>query len=151
MINSQGGRSSPAHIMENMQTYIDSYEIGGGDELWLVLDRDAWHPRMISQVATLCKQKQVRLAVSNPCFELWLAHHFDDVLPKPLDCASLQNHLRQCMQIYNKSSYNAGCLLGSVNKAIENAKKLDKNPNSRWPHPAGTRVHELAYSILTSI
>ena len=43
------------------------------DQVWAVFDRDE-HPRY-NEAVTLCKQVRVRVARSNPCFELWLILH----------------------------------------------------------------------------
>ena len=49
----------------------DSFE--ESDEVWAVFDRDA-HPNF-SEAVTLCEQKGVKVARSDPCFELWLILH----------------------------------------------------------------------------
>ncbi len=52
---------------------------GEVDEVWCVFDVE-WprnHPNLKRAVA-LARESGVRVAVSNPCFELWLALHFDD-------------------------------------------------------------------------
>ncbi|MCY4621945.1 MAG: RloB family protein [bacterium] len=46
------------------------------DEIWCVLDVDD-HPNLKSAIDRAL-QKNVKLAVSNPCFELWLILHLQD-------------------------------------------------------------------------
>ncbi|MGX7825374.1 RloB family protein [Actinokineospora sp. 24-640] len=49
------------------------------DECWCVFDVE-WpqtHPNL-SQAISLAKDHGIRLAMSNPCFELWLILHFED-------------------------------------------------------------------------
>lgn len=49
------------------------------DELWCVFDVE-WprnHPRL-SEAIEQATQNNIQLAVSNPCFELWLILHFRD-------------------------------------------------------------------------
>lgn len=46
------------------------------DEIWCVFDVDE-HPN-VRGAFDRAKQKRVRLAISNPCFELWLVLHFRD-------------------------------------------------------------------------
>ena len=56
-----------------------SGEDGEIDEVWCVFDVE-WpqnHPNLKRAVA-LARESGVRVAVSNPCFELWLALHFED-------------------------------------------------------------------------
>ncbi len=49
------------------------------DECWCVFDVE-WpknHPNL-KQVIQLARDHKIRLAISNPCFELWLILHFED-------------------------------------------------------------------------
>ena len=46
------------------------------DQVWAVFDRDD-HPEF-EQAVLMCKQSGVRVARSNPCFELWLILHDQD-------------------------------------------------------------------------
>lgn len=46
------------------------------DEIWCVFDVDE-HPNLKRAIGRAL-QKKVKLAVSNPCFELWLILHFQD-------------------------------------------------------------------------
>ena len=54
-------------------------EDGEIDEVWCVFDVE-WpqnHPNL-KRALVLARESGVRVAVSNPCFELWLALHFED-------------------------------------------------------------------------
>ena len=56
-----------------------SQEQGEIDEVWCLFDVE-WpqnHPGL-PEAKTKAERGGVRLAISNPCFELWLALHFDD-------------------------------------------------------------------------
>jgi hypothetical protein len=46
------------------------------DEAWCVLDVDV-HPRL-DEALRLADQETISVALSNPCFELWLLLHFQD-------------------------------------------------------------------------
>lgn len=52
------------------------------------------------------------------------------------------------MGSYSESKYEVTKLLPEIEKAIERARKLDSNPNDRWPQSVGTRVYRLVNSIL---
>jgi hypothetical protein len=65
------------------------------DEVWCVFDVDE-HARVM-QAQRLAAQEEVRIAVSNPCFELWLLLHFREQtghLDPRRTASLLQNHLR---------------------------------------------------------
>ena len=46
------------------------------DEVWAVFDRDD-HPKF-NEAIEICKKSSVKIARSNPCFEVWLILHFED-------------------------------------------------------------------------
>lgn len=49
------------------------------DEAWLVVDQDQWTEQQLEQLFAWSKeQENYHLALSNPCFELWLLLHFED-------------------------------------------------------------------------
>lgn len=154
--------SSPEHVLKQLNDYKSQYELEADDELWLVVDKDRWTEAMLSRVATECS-KEVHMALSNPCFELWLLLHIEDVaLLTPEEQKQwmenrkksknadpyLKARLRQKMGSYHESSYDAQTLMAHVGNAIERARTLDNNPNDRWPQTLGTRVYLLAKSVM---
>ena len=69
---------SPEHVLKQLNDYKSQYELEADDELWLVVDKDRWTEAMLSRVATECSQEvAMHMALSNPCFELWLLLHPD--------------------------------------------------------------------------
>ncbi len=156
--------SSPEHVLKQLNDYKSQYELEADDELWLVVDKDRWTEAMISRVATECSQEvAMNMALSNPCFELWLLLHIEDAVsltPKEQkqwmeNCRKSKNadpylkvRLRQKIGAYHESSYDAQTLIAHVEDAIERARALDKNPNDRWPQTLGTRVYLLAESVM---
>ncbi len=157
------GDSSPEHVHEQIRGFMEEYNIEDDDELWIVVDRDRWTNKMLSNIARLCAQnKNLRFCVSNPCFELWLLLHLDDVsLYSDEDKKSLtanrkstrhKTWLKQKLSVlmggYNEASYNAGLLLPMIDDAIGRAAAMDHNPEDRWPQTVGTRVYLLAKSIM---
>ena len=156
--------SSPDHVLKQLNDYKSQYELEADDELWLVVDKDRWTEAMLSRVATECSQEvAMHMALSNPCFELWLLLHIEDsALLTPEEQKQwienrrkskngdpyLKVRLRQKMGSYHESSYDALTLIANVEDAIERARALDKNPNDRWPQTLGTRVYLLAESVM---
>ena len=156
--------SSPDHVLKQLNDYKSQYELEADDELWLVVDKDRWTEAMLSRVATECSQEvAMHMALSNPCFELWLLLHMEDAVSLPPEEQKqwmenrrksknadpyLKVRLRQKMGSYHESSYDALALIAHVEDAIERARALDKNPNDRWPQTLGTRVYLLAESVM---
>ena len=156
--------SSPEYVLKQLNDFKSQYELEADDELWLVVDKDRWTEAMLSRVATECSQEvAMHMALSNPCFELWLLLHIEDAsLLTPEEQNQwvenrkksknadpyLKVRLRQKMGSYHESSYDALTLIAHVEDAIERARALDKNPADRWPQTLGTRVYILAESVM---
>ena len=70
------------------------------DETWAVFDRDT-HPKFDEAVG-LCVAKGVKVARSNPCFEVWLLLHNVD-FHRPDNSAAVQRELREHCPEYNHS------------------------------------------------
>ena len=156
--------SSPLHVLNQLNNYKDQYSLEADDALWLVIDKDRWSDAVLSQVAQKCSQDcNMQMALSNPCFELWLLLHL--VNAAKLSCEEQQRWLinrrktkrsdpylkvclREEMGSYHESNYNAEALVINVKDAIARARELDINPDDRWPQTLGTRVYLLAESII---
>ena len=141
--------SSPMSVLGTLDRFAVEFMLRDGDQLWLVVDRDSqsWKPREMADVARSSGQKHYFLAVSNPCFEVWLLVHFEDLSP--------QSAKRKKELFENKS----GLLKTEVNRflapqkeyidhfephtalAIERSKALDTKPRER----AGRRGLALAF------
>lgn len=156
--------SSPEHVLKQLNDYKSKYDLEADDELWLVVDKDRWTETMLSHVATECSQEvAMHMALSNPCFELWLLLHMEDAASLSLEEQEqwmknrrksknadpyLKVRLRQKLGSYHESSYDALTLIAHIEDAIERARALDKNPTDRWPQTLGTRVYLLAKSVM---
>jgi len=103
---------------------------------------------MLSEVATGAHQKKLRLAVSNPCFELWLYLHHRDVDPdQGLDKPILEQRLRGLFGSFNSSNLQVDRYRNHVEEAIGRAAELHVNQAERWPSGTGTHVYKLAREI----
>ena len=156
--------SSPEHVLKQLNDYKGQYELESDDELWLVIDRDRWTDAMLSHVAKECAQDDyLHVALSNPCFELWLLLHLVNatLLTPEVQQQWMENRrksknadsylkvrLRQEMGSYHEADYDVLMLLEHVEVAIERARLLDRNPIDRWPQTFGTRVYLLVESVM---
>ena len=158
--------SSPEHVLRLLNDYKRQYALEADDELWLVVDKDRWKEAMLSRVAAACVQDNfMHMALSNPCFELWLLLHLVDIASLTSEeqelwaknCRGRKNadpylklQLRKEMGAYHESTYDAKILIEHVPVAIERARILDKRTMDRWPQTLGTRVYKLAESIINN-
>ena len=156
VLNREDDNSSPANVHRQLKAFIDEYNIQDDDQLWVVIDRDDWKEKMLAEVAQLCQQNDnLRFCMSNPCFELWLILHLEDVTQyTDEDKQSLQENPRLTTHgtwtkyRYQEADYNPYQLLPHISTAIKRAELLDTNPKDRWPQGVGTRVYLLAKSIM---
>jgi hypothetical protein len=73
---------------------------GGYDEVWCVIDVDS-HPDL-PEARQQARDNQIRLVISNPCFELWALLHFQDQFAQ-IDRGPLRRALKAHLPNYDKS------------------------------------------------
>ncbi|GAA1234317.1 RloB family protein [Prauserella halophila] len=89
------------------------------DETWCVIDVDEYN---IDAAFSEAQRLDVKLAVSNPCFEYWLLLHFERC-EAPLPCfQDVEPRLRQQVRGYNKKSLNFSDYAAGVTDAVDRAK-----------------------------
>ena len=141
VLETADGKSAPSHILTRLDAFIDEYQIGEGDELWFVCDCDHWissgHIHNLTSVLMQCRQKNIKTALSNPSFELWLLLHFAE-FPQvdPLNQRSLIEQIRRAVGGYNKTRVD---LLPLTNENVRKAVNRAKANRSTTPipqHPA---------------
>lgn len=162
VLDRDSDESSPENVHRQIIEFMTQYNIEDDDELWLVIDRDRWHERMLARVARLCAQNpHLHFCMSNPCFELWLLLHLEDV--ENYDEATktelsrnkknksgitwLKKRMKATLGSYSESNYNAAALIPFAPTATERARRMEKNPGDRWPQSIGSRVYILMDSI----
>ena len=74
-------KSAPKYVYERLKQFVEQYDLQPDDQLWLVIDKDRWPDEQLSEVCRRAvgrRRPQCQLAISNPCFELWLYLHHSD-------------------------------------------------------------------------
>jgi hypothetical protein len=164
VIDRESQGSSPSQVLEDLSEIESKFSFGHDDQLWLVIDRDRWKTKDISAVAAQCLQKCFFLAVSNPCFELWLLLHvktITDYAPEEIieltknarhgsDKTRLEQELTSIIGYYNKSNLDTSIFFPHIDHAITQARVLDTEPGTRWPNTLGSGVYLLVESIKKS-
>ncbi len=79
VIPSDDNRSAPEYILARLNGYTEEYQIGENDELWLMVDTDRWGAKKLSEICQEAVKKNYLLAISNPCFEVWLYLHLREI------------------------------------------------------------------------
>jgi RloB-like protein len=145
-------KSAPEYVLERLNKFIETYDLNDDDEFWLVLDVDRWvKPTQLIAVCREARQKGYQLAISNPCFEIWLSLHFEDLNPKDNTCKHFQVRLRNVLGSYNKSNLDLALYKPKIQDAIDRARNLDLKSSAYWPSTLGSHVYKLVESILQSL
>lgn len=144
------GKSAPKHVIQRLEEFIRKNVTTRrkNDEFWVVIDDDLRGKKQLDEVYNKCEQKKFKLALSNPCFEIWLNLH--QKTPKcPKACRDYDKELTKLLQKpYKKNDYDAGKLIVEVLKAIENAENLHQDKSEPYPKDTGTHVYLLIEKIV---
>ncbi len=134
--------SSPEHVLRRAQVYSDKTDLVDGDQMWIVVDVDRWPQEQLSLLAQECYSRGWNLAVSNPCFEVWLCYHIETDIPDDgieRDSAYFKNHLSTLtIEGYSPDYYAPLAFV-----ATKNAKSKDLEPTQRIPSYKVTHVYKL--------
>ena len=146
-------RSAPMHVIEQLSRYKQQNKVKQTDELWLVIDKDRWPEQQLSEVAAKCSTNRYELGLSNPCFEIWLVLHYEDLsalseTEKVSLCSSKHTKARWAETKNREKIETFVQLTARINTAVVNAEKLDTDTSERWPNTLGSHVYKLAESIL---
>lgn len=118
---------SPAQLV-NYAVKRRQLDRGGFDEYWCVVDVDDFD---IDEAIAAAESAGVSLAVSYPCFEVWLILHFEACNASVASPKAAADRLRKHMPGYAKGTLDFAVLAGKVDKAVERAKALGVgNPSS---------------------
>ncbi|RMG65360.1 MAG: RloB domain-containing protein [Bacteroidetes bacterium] len=162
ILATQTGDSAPKAVMRRLNGFKRAYRLEKDDQLWLVIDKDRWPDAQLAEVAQQSLQKGYRLALSNPCFELWLWLHWEDphqALTETLRACwqnekvtatrrYLESELSRLAQGYQKNRPDFRAYYPRVPQAMAGAVWLDGERAGRWPDYLATRVYLLVQEIV---
>ncbi len=144
----EDGRSNPQAIFDRLTAYKDEFDLHEFDQLWLALDTDHWasgnHKKTLANVLKVCQQQGIRVAMSNPCFDLWLLLHQTDIGQEEAlaSAADVAQRFREARNEFNKrrldpTHYTAS----SIVEAVKRAMRLDVAPEDWFPEAPCTRIY----------
>ena len=119
------------------------------DEFWAVFDRDT-HPNVPDAISR-CRDADIGVAFSNPCFELWLILHFEE-FDRPDHHHDVQRYLETLCSDYDRKkrkTTNCSKLMKSLAEAERRAEKQlqHRKDEGNPPGPPFTTVYELTRRI----
>jgi hypothetical protein len=137
---------APDQLVEHT---IDTFPCREFDEVWCVTDVDHFEREGGKVTTALAKAEKagIGVAVSNPCFELWLLLHHDDCSAHCVDCDAVQTKLKKYVPAYDKTRLRFRDFAGGVDQAMTRAKKLDPTGTDHRCNPS-TGVWRLVAAVL---
>ncbi|WP_310490079.1 RloB family protein [Chamaesiphon sp. VAR_69_metabat_338] len=141
-------QSAPDYVLDRLNSFTEEFDLHEDDMLWLVLDVDRWGDEKLSFVCREAKQKNYNLAISNPCFEVWLCIHFDDLDSEDKTCKQFKARLRKILGSYKSSNLDLPKYAPNLAEAVERAKILHPDLQQNWPPTIGTHVYRLVELLI---
>lgn len=152
VVPTEDGTSVASYVLNRLLQYDHEDD----DELWLLLDTDhctsGSHLQVFITAIREAKQRGVKIALSKPCFELWLLlHHLDESeVIKLADASEVEVKLRTTLGEYNKKRLKAEHYpIERLPDAISRAARLDSTvERGDIPDTNTSRVYLLWQAII---
>lgn len=145
----EAGKSAPKYFLDRVDSFRETEEWvpAANDQLWFVLDVDRWERKDIDELYAHCsKESNWDLAISNPCFEVWLLfHRLTKIAESETHCGALKKRLGQL----TPGGYTLEDDARLIATATENAQNADTHPDHYFPEQHETKVYRLARELLT--
>lgn len=169
-------KSSPRHVLDRLLQFKKKQELEEGDVCWMVIDVDG-NSKTLPKIIKDAKSNGCKVALSNPCFEIWLSVHRGDIkitedlvlfykgkqeIAK-IDRSKLTAKAIREADILNKINHGVASstlykniYFNHIDGAIKKSKKLieqDKADNflCEKEHAGKTRVGELLEEIIKKL
>ena len=145
MVPRENQASAPKHFLKRLEQYLDENNIQDGDSIWFVLDVDRWERSSIDILIQHCNSHpEHHVAISNPCFKVWLNQHAGSIEDRTLNCDALKTILGQRI----RGGFHPNRVCPMISQAIVYAEKADDHPDQDYPDVMCTKVYRLAKSML---
>lgn len=101
-----------------------SVDLIEGDSIWCVFDVDENKSHTIKDTYNYAKARNIKIALSNPSFELWFLLHYKDIF-SPITRQEVIRELKTFIPDYDKTKKVNDLLFIKLNNAIARSKKLN--------------------------
>ncbi len=141
-------KSAPKWVLDRAVKYIEKEGLSDEDELWFVMDRDRWDENQLREIADYCQiYPNWNIAISNPCFEVWLHFHKRKDKPESTTC----NQLKHDISNFTKGGYHPLKYISDLQAAIDNSRNNDNNKDFFLPNENETKVYLLGEVLVEFI
>lgn len=135
---------SPLHCIEHAISLYGAAD-PAFDEVWCVFDVDQFD---MGEAGRRARKAGVELAVSNPCFELWLLLHMVDATRPFTDCRDVRRALTKELPGFSKSRLDFDRFRPGIDKAVDRARRLEEGLDRGALANPSTGVWRLAALIV---
>jgi len=152
----QDSKSALKHLVSKSMDFraiVSDFE-KGKDELWIIADKDLNSDSQLMEAINHCQIEAFNLAISTPCFEIWLLLHLSDLTdtehninpifkgkPNRKAAQNCEKELKKVLGGYNKANIPMQQLIPHIQTAIERAR--EKETDHDWPRDIGTKVFKV--------
>jgi len=143
-------KSAPMWVLDRAIKYIEREGLSDEDQLWFVIDTDAWKEDQLRELYNHCREKpNWHIVLSNPCFEVWLYFHKkkDISVSASNSCGDFKNEISG----FEKGGYHPHKFIPHLHQAIAHAKDADSDKVHFLPKPKETKVYELGAALIEVI
>lgn len=120
IVKVRGDAKAPRELVRRAAAYRDRRP-GTFDEVWCVVDVDEFD---LTEAVAESGARQVSLAISNPCFELWLLLHHEDCRAHCAGYSDVASRLKKHVKSYDKARLNFGDYADGIGDAVTRARAL---------------------------
>jgi hypothetical protein len=140
-------KSAPKWVLDKAVEVATDLNLKEYDQLWIVTDKDRWGFEELNTIQSECiKQNNWKFVMSNPCFEVWLHAHVQDL--ENITTTDRYELKRQFGLLKHQGLFENP--LQNVRLAIERTKRLDSSPHF-IPESLRTKVYLLVEELIKRI
>lgn len=141
-IHREQNTSAPKHFVARLNEAEErgNYTPEVNDAIWFVCDTDRWGSQLNELKANCDERSNWNLAISNPCFEVWLHFHAGPINQGKASCSQLKTSLPKTVL----GGFNTGEYCSQIEAAIQHVEKADLIPDSYYPQLMQTKIYLLA-------
>lgn len=138
----QEGFSHPSQVKARAETFVEQYGLKGKDDsVWLVMDVDRWEKHLLHEIIQTCQNREKwHITISNPCFEVWLYFHIDEINNlETAICKEIKNLLHQ----KTAGGYKVDIFSKNAVNAAKKAHRADSDEFNDFPALKSTKIYRL--------
>jgi hypothetical protein len=147
--------SAPQQVVNRLLSFKQRGEWEDSDQFWMIIDRDHHfegnHVNQTKQAILRATQNGASIAVSNPCFEVWLLLHHEDLTERyAFETAdNVVSALKKACNGYDKCNIDPMKYDEQRRRtATARARQLDSSQGTMCPQDPGSHLYKLMEEII---